>query len=128
MQKFDNLLSFVIRDINSFYALKYSKIFPINSGQNKNKYFLIELSKVLKRTFIRFHYDNFKADFLLQIAAENGHLEVVKYLVQNIADNETIKNFVLCRASYFGKLDIVKYLISQKADIHSDEDCALMLA
>ena len=57
----------------------------------------------------------------LIMAAKNGHLNVVKYLVEEGADvnahvmgDET----PLIRAAWSGHLDVVKYLVEQGADVN----------
>ena len=55
----------------------------------------------------------------LKMAAMNGHLEVVKYLVEHFHDSNAVRY-----ASSKGHLDIVKFLVSQGSDIRS-HDCVL---
>ena len=60
----------------------------------------------------------------LYLAADNGHLDVVKYLVELGADNE----YALKLVARDGHLDIVKYLVEQGADIHARDEDALRSA
>jgi len=47
-------------------------------------------------------------------AAERGHLEVVKYLIENGANIHAADDYALRWAAYNGHLEIVKYLQSLK--------------
>ena len=57
---------------------------------------------------------------------KNGHLDVVKYLVERGADIHQYE-YALVLTAEKGHLDIVKYLIAQGANIHQYE-YALVLA
>ena len=61
-------------------------------------------------------------------ASINGHLDVVKHLVDNGVDIHIMDNIPLRLASTYDHLDIVKYLIENGADIHACNDSALELA
>lgn len=61
-------------------------------------------------------------------ASENGHLEVVKYLVESGADVNGDKTISLRNASKNGHLSVVKYLIDKGADIHARYDESLLYA
>ncbi|CDW81355.1 ankyrin repeat [Stylonychia lemnae] len=57
---------------------------------------------------------------MLMFAASEGHLDIIKYLVEEGANvNERSNNgeTPLIRACYFNRLDIAQYLISAKANI-----------
>ncbi len=62
---------------------------------------------------------------MLRRASENGHLEIVKYLVSQGVNVHTRSNYALRFASQNGHLEVVKYLLSQEADVHADDDFAL---
>jgi ankyrin repeat protein len=52
----------------------------------------------------------------LHRASQNGHLDVVKYLVEKGADFQAVDKVgdtPLHDASYYGKLDVVKYLVEK---------------
>ena len=58
-------------------------------------------------------------DTPLSIAAENGHLLVVRYLVEQDADIQKVSNFdwtPLLNASRCGHFEVVRYLLEQGAD------------
>ena len=62
-------------------------------------------------------------------AAENGHLDIVKYLVEDQkADIHYNDEFALQWASGAGYLDVVKYLVEHGANIQEREDGALRQA
>ena len=70
------------------------------------------------------HADN-KA---LQNAAWSGHLDVVKYLVEQEANIHANDEYALRWAAYNGHFDVVKYLIEHGADIHAENEDALRSA
>jgi ankyrin repeat protein len=61
----------------------------------------------------------------LRLSSENGHLEVVKYLVENGADNI---NNPLRVSSENEHLSVVKYLVEKGADIHISDDYPLRVS
>jgi ankyrin repeat protein len=74
-----------------------------------------------KNVNIRVDYEN-----ALRWAATYGHLEVVKYLVQNGANVNN--NSALRWAAYNGHLEIVKFLLENGANVHAWNDSALRSA
>lgn len=81
-------------------------------------------------------------EYALKLASINGHLEIVKYLVEytipifsytgNLVERKINIHVndeeALLRASENGHLEVVKYLISLGADIHADNNAALRIA
>jgi ankyrin repeat protein len=67
-------------------------------------------------------------EFPLRLAIYNGHLEIVKYLIELGADIHIYEDFALRIASRDGYLEIVKYLVEKGADIHAEDNCALNCA
>src|SRR6185369_8547242 len=62
----------------------------------------------------------------LCFAAKNGHINVVKYLIEKCNVNIHVSEDVALRISAKnGHLSVVKYLIDSGADIHADNDAAL---
>jgi ankyrin repeat protein len=59
------------------------------------------------------------------ISFQNGHLEIVKYLVECGADIHAQDNFVLRTSSRKGHLKIVKFLIASGTDIHAQDNFVL---
>lgn len=53
----------------------------------------------------------------LQHYAENGHLDVVKYLVNRGSDVTMNNNRAVCFAAAYGHTPVVKYLVESGADI-----------
>ncbi len=60
--------------------------------------------------------------------ASRGHLDVVKYLLEQGADIHIDDDFPLIEASAYGYLEVVKYLVSQGANIHAQDDDAMIIA
>ena len=71
-----------------------------------------------------------KADnnYAVQFASENGHLEVVKYLVSQGADVKADNNYAVQVTSENGYLEGVKYLVSQGADVTANDNYAVRWA
>ena len=79
---------------------------------------------------------------ILRLAAKNGHLDVIKYLVDGVnkgrashvflieqgADIHNDDEETLRLAAEKGRLDVVKYLVEQGADLHARDEEALRLA
>ena len=61
-------------------------------------------------------------------ASKNGHLDVVEYLVDNGANVNAEDDYALRLASENGHTDIVKYLVDHGANIHTRDDEALRWA
>ena len=62
----------------------------------------------------------------LAVVSANGHLDIVKYLVENGADANV--NYALKWASMNGHLEVIKYLVEHGADITADGNHALRWA
>ena len=67
-------------------------------------------------------------DESLRLSAENGHIDMVKYLVENGADIHAQNDESLRLSAKNGHLGVVKYLVENGADVHADDDCALYLS
>ena len=53
-----------------------------------------------------------------------GHLDVIKYFVDNYTVDIHAHNDILLRtAAEWGHLEIVKYLVDHGADVHADNEC-----
>ena len=55
---------------------------------------------------------NFDKNAAIKLASENGHLEIVQYLVSLGANIHADNEFAVLRASANGHLEVVKYLVS----------------
>ena len=55
------------------------------------------------------------------VASSNGHLEIVKYLVNLGVDFQAVDNQAVRLASKNGHLEVIKYLVEKGAEIHGDE-------
>jgi ankyrin repeat protein len=121
---------------NGDYALRLA---AINGHLNVVKY-LIEGPEDAKgdkrpwdegcKPLVPWHPANIHAnnDEALRYAAANGHLDVVKYLVEKGAYIHAIYDATLRVSAENGHLDIVKYLIENGANIHAGNDYALRFA
>lgn len=62
-------------------------------------------------------------DAMLKIAVLNGHLDIIKYLVEDLgADVCTSDGYLICFAINKGYFDITKYLVEHGVDIHTDNE------
>jgi len=64
----------------------------------------------------------------LILACENGHLPVVKFLIDNGFDPRAEDDMAIRTASIGGYLPLVKYLVEKGANIHADNDYAFNAA
>jgi hypothetical protein len=60
--------------------------------------------------------------------AENGHLEIVQYLVEKGADIHVDNDYALLFSAENGHLDVVKYLIEKNGDLDISIEWALLLS
>lgn len=67
-------------------------------------------------------------DLALHEASSNGHLEIVKFLVENGADVQSEDNYSLRWAVIEGHLEVVKYLVSRGADQFAYDSHAIKTA
>jgi len=84
-------------------------VFPILSVDTVEEF---DIAKLLG---INLRYDN---NYALRVASENGHIDVVRYLIEN-GVTITHKCIALRHASKGGHKDIVRYLVENGANIHS---------
>ena len=68
-------------------------------------------------------------EYAMRKAAQNDHLEVLRYLVEYCdADVQAEENFALIEATTNGHLDVVKYLLDHGADVHARNGQAIIEA
>ena len=82
----------------------------VEQGTEKNKMYNIDMNRYGT-------YDDYET--ALAVAAENGHLDVVRVLVNQGADMEmadSVGYTPLINASFNGHLDVVRYLLEQGAN------------
>ncbi len=72
-------------------------------------------------------YVHYEYDKIAIAAIINGHLGIIKYLINNKNIN-TFSEYLLYKAAYYGQTEIVKYLVENGADIHMDVNTALKTA
>ncbi|BCS82501.1 putative ankyrin repeat protein [Cotonvirus japonicus] len=117
-------------------SLKYSR----NSLVNDEKFTSIGIQKCLTISCEQGHYDIVKFlvnngvdvqindNCAIKWASQNGYLEIVKLLVEKGADIQAGNNYALRLASFGGHLEIVKYLVEKGADIQACGKCAIIYA
>ena len=64
---------------------------------------------------------------LMTCSSEYGHLEVVKFLIENGASVHFHHDSALRRSAEYGHLEVVKLLIKNGADIHINDDYPLVI-
>ena len=127
--EFLEFLGMEVRD-SEMKNLGYS-VFPQNLKGIKNNLFRSkyifdkELLKIDNLGIVDIHADD---DYALRWAAEKGHFEIVKFLVENGANIHADGDSALCLAAEEGHFKIVKFLIKNGADIHAIGDYALCVA
>jgi len=89
-------------------------------------------SKIIKKAIENKQYDILTKieyiNYALQYAAERGHLDVVKYLIEAGADVRADNDIAFLWAVENVHLDIIKYFIKAGANVHADEDYSLLYA
>ena len=92
---------------------------------------LFEAARAGDESLVKYALDNkFSEDIngALKIAANGGHLDVVKYLVERGANIHLQSEFPLTLALINGHAEVVKYLVSKGADVHIHDNYLLKLA
>jgi len=69
-----------------------------------------------------------KLNKFLRNAADNGHTEVVKLLLEQGADVHAGYDYALRKAAMHDHTEVVKLLLEQGADVHAIDDYALRWA
>jgi len=105
---------------SDFKMINYGTKFRANKIILKNRYLLSDIE-----THKKFNLD---INSTFRWASSNGHLEVVKFLVEKGADIHADDNYAFCWASKNGHLEVVKFLVEKGADIHANNNVALRLA
>ena len=67
-------------------------------------------------------------DYALCQTAKNGHLEVVRLLIESGVNVHVRNDCALRWASANGHLEVVRVLLEHGADVHACDDCALLWA
>ena len=76
---------------------------------------------------VNFEFEN-SATEILRISAENGHVDILGYLVENGVDFQTNNNNAVRLASRNGHLEVVKYLVERGADFRDDDNDVIKMA
>lgn len=90
---------------------------------------LFKVKSLVSRNVLNFgcEYNQWAVDTALQSATKNGHLEVVKYLVEyigvDINHHSKKDNPILLEAADKGHLAIVQYLVSKGANVNAKGKC-----
>ena len=67
-------------------------------------------------------------DYAIRWARQNGHLEVVKYLMEHGASITACDNYAIKLASENGHLEVVKWLVERDVDVTASDNCAVRRA
>lgn len=77
---------------------------------------------------LRSQYPEVNLDYPLILAAQEGHLEMIKYLVKEGGNPRAKADQALIRAATEGHLDVVAYLLSLGADANAGDGLPLINA
>lgn len=83
---------------------------------------------LVKMKELRSQYPEFNLDRPLILAAQEGHLEMIKYLVKEGGNPRAKADQALIRAATEGHLDVVAYLLSLGADANAGDGLPLINA
>jgi len=93
------------------------------------KTFIEKIRKVIENKEFEILNEYIKLKCALHYVAEEGYLDIVKYLVSKAGANIHSHNDKALRyAASKGHLDVVKYLVEAGANIHADDEGALRWA
>jgi ankyrin repeat protein len=108
-------------------SLGMSQVRLDNAFVGASMYGYLDVVEVLLEAGANVHAFN---DYAVRLASKNGHLDVVKYLVEEHgADVRAQSNNAIKRASENGHLDVVKYLVEEcDVDVHASNDWAVRIA
>jgi ankyrin repeat protein len=71
---------------------------------------------------------NYYNDYPFAVAFENGHFEIVKFLVEKGVDIRVYMDLPFRTAVLKGYLQIVKYFVERGSDVNVDDDYAICAA
>ena len=127
-----NILNFVDYGTQLYEVVPLGKVVKVN---DKYKAHALNMTFICEGhlEIVKYLVDNgadvhANDDEALRWAASNGYLEVVEYLVDNGADIHANNDGALMWATLNGRLEVVKYLVENGADIHADDDWTLRAA
>lgn len=83
------------------------------------KYLVASRPPISSGNLLEQNHQNEDLNTPLIFASEEGHLEVVKYLLEHGANIHSAHNASVWRASARGRLDTVKYLVEHGANIYA---------
>jgi ankyrin repeat protein len=135
----------IILDITNEKTLNDFSKFVLSQNNKDAVLFLIENNKISKSLsldlfkfivnnkywdmFLNLDYIKFDIhaddDYALRRSSDNGHIIIVKFLVENGANIHADNDYALRRSSENGHIIIVKFLVENGTNIHADNDYAL---
>lgn len=83
---------------------------------------------LVKMRELRSQYPEVNLDYPLILAAQEGHLEMIKYLVKEGGNPRAQADQALFRAATEGHLGVVAYLLSLGADVNAGDNMPLLNA
>ena len=110
--------------------VNYKEIIKQLSNENLREYYIESLKKGnLYAVMILFEdYKDFSLNYALNKASENGHVEIVEFLLKNGADVHNEDDYSLTIASQNGYFDVVELLLENGANVHADNDYSIRRA
>ena len=116
-----NVIDFLVDNT----VLNSNNIQSIFQWASTNGYIDIVKKIIDKKIYFDIHFQN---DIVLRKAAENGHIKMVRLLVEQGADIHSVDDYALRWASDNGHYEIVNFLIEKGANIHAQNNYAIKWA
>ena len=110
--------NFWIKRLKQDFGFKYLDISPDKTGNPKEYYEFFHKHKL----------NTVNNNQRLMVAAKEGNIDIVRYMIKEGADIHEYNDGALRGASENGHTDTVKLLIKKGADIHEYNDWAIRMA
>ncbi len=110
---------YYIEKLSTNYQFHYLQEFQDKEGSPELEYLARKLVPTNKE---------YNKEYGMLYASKKGHLEIVKYLIEQGANSNSFHGYVLIYASESGHFPVVKYLVKHGANIHAHDEYPLRVA